>query len=60
MCSSCDLAKMKLELKALLAAQHELRTNYVRESVEMLNRAATLKAQIMAEEGERRKLRVVK
>lgn len=59
MCEACDLAKMKLELKAILAAQHELRMNYVRQSVEMLNRAATLKAQIMAEEGERR-LRLVK
>lgn len=60
MCSTCDLAKMKLELKTILSAQSELRMNYVRESIEMLNRAAELKALIMAEEGERRKLRVVK
>lgn len=59
MCDNCMLAKLRIEYAALMKAHHEKRTAYHRESVEILNRAATVRAQIMAAEGERR-LRLVK
>lgn len=59
MCDTDELAKMRIEFAALMKAQHQKRTEYYRESIDLGNRAATLRAQIMAAEGERR-LRLVK
>ena len=59
MCDNQDLAKMKIEYQALQQAYSRTRAEYHRRQVDVLDRMATLKEQIMSAEGERR-LRVVK
>lgn len=60
MCVNSDLCICKMKLDAIRAAKVEELSRHRAEMIRIGNEEATLKAQMVAMVGERRKLRVVK